>query len=256
VNSTSERLRILLIEPNIAFARRLTEAMRHHGFDIQHCTHAEYALTMVEWNMPVAILCATNLQKPDGLEVSRILATDPNTRHIPVLALGDGHPQALINAYREGYDDFFDRRLGAENVAGRVVALLSSRREGFQPTQMLTDAETSLKGRLSAINLPSVIQMVAQSHLTGALHISTDSADGIFYFMDGEISHAESGQLIGNDAARHLLKSCSSVEEGDYRFVSGSIAPTCTVQRSVTEIILDALREFDEGNRDLNETRG
>ncbi len=248
--------RILLIEPNLAFARRLTAALRSQDFEVQYCTQAEYALTMVEWNMPSAIICATNLQKPSDTEVPSILASDPKTSHIPVIALGDNHPQALINAYRAGYDDYFDRGLGAENVAGRIVALLSNRREDFHPTQMLTDTQTSLKGRLSAINLPSVIQMVAQSDLTGALHISTESTTGTIYFMAGEILHAESGQLVGTEAATHLLKSCSNVEKGDYEFVSGNVAPECTVHLPVTKILLDAMRELDEENRDLTETRG
>ena len=255
MTSVNERPAILLIEPNLAFARRLTDSLRHHGIEVHYCAHAEHALTMVEWNMPAAIICGTKLQKPSDTEVPSILASDPQTSHIPVLAMGDGHAQALINAYLAGYDDYIDCRLGVENVACRVVALLSSWRDCFQPAQMSPDAETSLKGRLSAINLPSVLQLVAQSGLTGALHISTESTDGTIYFMAGEIFHAETGQLIGGEAAAHLLKKCSFVENGDYKFISGSSVPQCTVRRSVTEIILEAMRELDEVNRNLTEAR-
>jgi CheY-like chemotaxis protein len=255
MTSVNGRPAILLIEPNLAFARPLTEALRQHGFEVHYCAHAEHALTIVEWNMPAAIICAAKLQKPSDNEVPSILASDPRTSHIPVLAMGDGHAQALINAYLAGYDDYIDCRLGVENVACRVVALLSNWRGCFQPAQVPPEAETSLKGRLSAINLPSVLQMVAQAGLTGALHISTESTDGTIYFMAGEISHAETGQLIGMEAAAYMLKNCSFVENGDYKFVSGSSMSQCTVQCSVTEIILEAMRELDEGNRNLTEAR-
>ncbi len=68
--STNEAIdqRILLIDSNVFFARRLTEALKSHGFDVIHSTQASYALTMLEWNAPTAILCATNLHAvPAGL---------------------------------------------------------------------------------------------------------------------------------------------------------------------------------------------
>lgn len=238
--------RILLIDANLAFARRLSEALRHHGFEVLHCTEVDYALTMVEWSMPVAILCATNPQKADAIEVPRLVKSDPLTRHIALLLIGDGQAQALINAYRAGYDDYIDRRLGAENIAGRVFALLSSRRQSFQPTQMLAGADTALDGQLSLIDLPSVIQMLAQSRQTGALHINAGSIDALVFFVTGEIFHAESGPLVGEDAAAHIVKSCHVLENGVYKFVPGSTVATRTVQKSVEELLLDSLRELDE----------
>ena len=65
-------------------------------------------------------------------------------------------------------------------------------------------------------------------------------------FDAGEVVHAECGDMIGDPAVVLIVKSCDSLEKGVYKFVPGRTAATRTVLRSVTELMLDALRELDE----------
>ena len=58
------------------------------------------------------------------------------------------------------------------DIAAHVRSFLVSRQDGFQPTQMLTSAETDLSGNLEHLDLPGVIQMLGQARQTGALHIN------------------------------------------------------------------------------------
>ncbi len=238
--------KVLLIDSNVFFARRLGEALKQQGFEVIHSHGAAYALTMLEWNTPDAIICATNLREMGAFEIPRILRADVHTAQIPVLALGDGGDHALMEAFRAGCDDYMDRRLGAESIAAHVRSFLRSQNEGFQPTQMLGSDETALEGSLTHLDLPGVIQMLAQSRQTGALHVNAGLTDGIVFFDAGEVSHAESGELVGDDAVLHIIKSCEGLERGVYKFVPGDTAATRTVLRSVTELMLEALRAVDE----------
>jgi hypothetical protein len=111
---------------------------------------------------------------------------------------------------------------------------------------MLNTQETALEGSLSHLDLPGIIQMLGHSRQTGALHINAGVADGIIFFDAGEVSHAEMGDLIGDDAVVHIVKNCDGLEKGVYKFVPGYTAATRTVLRSVTELMLAALRELDE----------
>ncbi len=252
MSSTANEPRLLVIESNVLFARRLGDALKREGFDVVHSTGSAFALTMVEYDPPAAILCATNLREMGALELPRILRNDPKTAQIPVIALGDAGDQALMAAFRAGCDDYVDRGIGAENIAAHVRVFLRSRREGFQPTQMLESSETALQGTLTHLDLPGIIQMLEQSRQNGALHINAGQTDALIFFQGGEVVHAECGDLAGDDAVIHIVKSCNGVEQGVYKFVPGDTAPTRTVQRSATELMLDALRAFDEG-RAVNE---
>lgn len=242
--------RILLVDSNVYFVKRLGDALRQLGFEVVPATQAAYALTMLEWSAPGAILCATNLREMGALEMAPILRADPKTAHIPLIAIGSGGDQALLEAYRSGCDDLIDRRRPPAETAQHIRSFLLSRQEGFQPTQMLPISETALSGNLSHLDLPGVIQILAQSRQTGALHINASDTDGIIFFEGGEILHAEYGALFGDEAVRQIVRNCHAAGKGVYKFIYGAAAGQRTVLRSATDLLLDAMREFDEDNRD------
>jgi len=238
--------KILVIDNNVFFARRLTDALRKDGFVVTHATQAGYALTMLEWDTPAAILCATNLRELNAFDLPRIIHSDNNHPAIPILAMGESGEQNLMAAFRAGCDDYIDKRLGPENISSHVRAYLRSREEGFHPTQMLESTDTVLEGSISHLDLPGVVQMLAQSRQSGTLHVNAEELDGTIFFDRGEVLHAESGDEIGDEAVVHVIKACNGRERGVYKFVPGSTATTRTVMRSVTELMLEALREIDE----------
>lgn len=245
--------RVLLIDSNVYFAQRLGEALKQHGFDVILSTQAAYALTMLEWNAPGAILCATNLREMGALEMAPLLRADPKTAAIPLIAIGSSGHQAQLEAYRAGCHDYVDRRQSPSDIAAHVRSLLLSRQEGFQPTQMLSTNDTALSGSLSHLDLPGVIQMLGQAHQSGALHINGVETDGIIFFEGGEMVHAECGLLFGDEAVTQIVKTCQGAAKGVYKFVYGATAAQRTVLRSATDLLLDAMREFDEGERDATE---
>ncbi len=244
-NVTSPQ-KILVIDSNVFFARRLGDALRRAGFEVTHATQAAYALTMLEWNTPAAILCATDLRELNAFDVPKIIHSDANNPVIPILAMGESGDHALMAAFRAGYDDYIDKRLGPENISSHVRAYLRSREEGFQPTQMLESADTVLEGSISHLDLPGVVQMLAQSRQSGTLHVNAEELDGIIFFDRGDVQHAETGDEVGDEAVLHIIKACNGRERGIYKFVPGTTAATRTVMRSVIELMLEALREIDE----------
>ncbi len=245
--------KILLIDANVFFAKRLTDALKKEGYEVNHATQSAFALTSLEWDTPAAILCATNLREMGAYELPKILHADIKTAHIPIIAMGDGGDQALMEAFRAGCDDYIDRRVGPDSIATHVRSFLRSHEEGFQPTQMLTTTETALSGTLSHLDLPGVVQMLTHSRQTGALHVNAGELDGVIFFDGGDVSHAEAGDMIGDDAVVHIVKMCNNNLNGVYKFVPGATAATRTVLRSATELMLDALREVDESEHDVAE---
>jgi CheY-like chemotaxis protein len=244
--SSTKTPRLLLIDSNVFFAKRLGDALKHEGFEVSHNTQSAFALTSLEWDTPVAILCSTSLREMSAFELPKIIHGDTKTAHIPIIAMGDGGDQALMAAFRAGCDDYIDRRLGPEHIASHVRTFLKSHTDGFQPTQMLSTSEAALSGSLSHLDLPGVMQMLCHSRQSGALHINADEVDGVLFFDAGDISHAESGDLIGDDAVVRIVKSCNGLENGVYKFIPGAEATTRTVLRSATDLMLDALRQLDE----------
>jgi CheY-like chemotaxis protein len=246
MNYASASGKILVIDANVFFARRVADALRYEGFEVVHSTQSAFALTMIEYDMPSVILCSTSLREMAAHELPTIVHADPKTAHLPVIAMGEGGEQALMEAFRSGCADYIDKRLGPELIAAQVKTFLRSSSEGFQPVQMLGSSDTVLTGSLSHMDLPGVLQMLAHSRQTGSLYVNAGVVDGIVFFLNGNITHAESGDLIGDKAVVHIVKRCNGVDAGNYKFLPGESAATRTVLRSSTELMLEALRELDE----------
>lgn len=251
-SSVSAPAKILLIDANVFMARRITDALKLQGFEVVHSTQSGFALTMLEYDTPSAILCSTNLREISAHDLPPIIHADPKTAHIPVIALGDGGEQALMEAFRSGCADYVDKRLGPELIAAQVKTFLRSSSEGFHPVQMMGSADEGLSGSLSHLDLPGVVQMLVHSRQTGSLSVNSGAIDGIIFFENGNITHAESGDRIGDDAVVHVVKHCNGAETGSYRFLPGESASTRTVLRTATELMLEALRELDEAGHDSN----
>jgi CheY-like chemotaxis protein len=196
------------------------------------------------------ILCSTSLREINAHDLPKIVQADPKTAHIPVIAMGEGGDQALMEAFRSGCADYVDKRLGPELIASQVKTFLRSSAEGFQPVQMLGSSDTALSGSLSHMDLPGVLQMLAHSRQTGSLYVNAGSIDGIIFFDNGNVTHAESGDLVGEEAVVQIVKHCNGLEAGSYKFLPGESAGTRTVLRSATELMLEALREVDEAAQD------
>lgn len=240
--------RVLLIDSNVYFVKRITDALVKEGFQVFHHRAASYALTMIEWNPFDVILCATELREMGAYEIVSVLRADPKTAGIPLLALGNSAEKGPLEAYRTGCDDYIDRRRNPADIAGHIVAFLRSSRHGFQPTAMLPNEDTSFSGSLEHLDLPGIVQMLDQTRKTGALHLNAGATDAVLFFESGEIHHAECGGLTGEEAVLQIVKNCQQAGSGVYKLVAGTTAGQRTVHRRSMDLLLDALREFDEAN--------
>ncbi len=75
-----------------------------------------------------------------------------------------------------------------------------------------------LKGSLSGIGLPALVQLIGELHHTGALHLERSNASGILAFDDGRLVAAECGDTHGLDA----VASCAlTLMDAEFTFVEG-----------------------------------
>ena len=215
--------KILLIDSNVLFTKRLGDALRREGFEVATATQAAFALTTLEYNAPSVIVCSTQMREMGALEMAKIIHADSKHASLPIIAMGDGSQRALMESFQAGCDDYIDRHLSPAVIANHIKNIIISKLEGFQPTQML-----------------------GQARQTGALTINAGETDGVLFYDAGEITHAECGSLFGDEAVLHILKSCVQCGSGVYKFIYGANSAQRTVLRSATDLMLDAMREYDE----------
>jgi len=101
----------------------------------------------------------------------------------------------------------------------------------------------AFQGDLAQIPPFAVVQILEMGRKNGVLEMDSDGAPGRLWFRNGDPIHAETKDQIGFDAAIALV--CAKI--GRFTFEPSNDFPEVTIQASVTQLLLEASRQIDEG---------
>ena len=100
----------------------------------------------------------------------------------------------------------------------------------------------AFQGSLAELHLPDIIQLVSVSGKTGVFHLSDAAHRGNIWLHEGRIVHAETEDLYGEEAVYAL----AIWRAGEFRFEASTAAPRQTIQKSNTNLLMEAARRLDE----------
>lgn len=101
----------------------------------------------------------------------------------------------------------------------------------------------AFQGSLRELPLPDIIQLVSVSGKTGRFSLRRDGHPGGEIFLrGGQIVHARAGDLAGEEAVYEL----AIWPEGDFTFHAGEDSGEHTIQKSNTNLLMEAARRIDE----------
>lgn len=100
----------------------------------------------------------------------------------------------------------------------------------------------AVTGNLKDISLTNLVQMNAQSGLTGRLSVQHAGDQSHIYFAEGEIVHAELGAISGKDAFYQML----GWEEGIFDLETDFAAPKQTITMRWSDLLLGGMQQIDE----------
>jgi predicted regulator of Ras-like GTPase activity (Roadblock/LC7/MglB family) len=101
-------------------------------------------------------------------------------------------------------------------------------------------AETT--GEIVGLGLADVIQINHQNRFSGCIAVESTSGNGLLFFRDGEIIHAEQGNRSGEEALYDVLE----WPPGKFRLQPNVTTTRSTIQKSLQHVLLDAHRVLDE----------
>jgi len=98
------------------------------------------------------------------------------------------------------------------------------------------------EGGVAGLGLSDLLQLNAQNRFSGCFRIEYEQQLGVIFFRDGEIVHAERGELVGEEAFREIVV----WPRGRFSAEPNVVAARRTIQKSCEHLLLDALRVVDE----------
>jgi hypothetical protein len=100
----------------------------------------------------------------------------------------------------------------------------------------------AFQGSLRELPLPDIIQLVAVSGKTGVFHLKNGGDSGRIFLEKGQIVHAVAGPIEGEQAVYELARWLA----GEFVFTPGTEPEAKTVEKSNTNLLMEAARQIDE----------
>lgn len=167
----------------------------------------------------------------DGLDLLvRIKQEMPATKVIIMTAYGSSETKEKAKARGSLY--YIEKPFDLDNMRSLILKALRE------------DGDKGFKGSISGLQLPDLIQMNCLSQITTALYVKKENREGVIYFEDGQIPHAQVATLEGEEALFTIL----SWQSGSFRFVGGEKAPYTTITTNWEYLLIEGMRKADEMN--------
>lgn len=112
---------VLIVDDNPLNTRLLQHILLAHDFTVECACDAQEALELLKTFRPRVILMDVQLPGMNGLDLTRLLKADPDTRHIQILCVSaSGMADDERQARSAGCDGYIHKPIDTRAVAGQV----------------------------------------------------------------------------------------------------------------------------------------
>jgi CheY-like chemotaxis protein len=224
---------VLIVEDDQQFRSAVVRDLVHRGYEVTSAVSVQDALTRLRQGAFDVVLTDLRMDDRDGIDLLEELSElSPRTRSI------------LMSAHASARDHQRAMDLGAVQVLCKPF----SSAELMRAIQQAIDCESGFRGSVHGLSLVDMLQMFHYSRRSLSIYISLP-VGGEVHFDGGEIVHAKRGAMDGEVALRSIL----AMPSGSVHTTS-LMADAVTIKRDFQSLLLDVLREVDEGRRDDDES--
>lgn len=125
---------ILIVEDNEKNRRMLRDLLRAHGYHTVESETAEGGIEIARRQQPVLVFMDIQLPGMNGIDARELLRHDPQTQHIPVVAVTASamqHDQSRIE--KAGFDAFHYKPIRIREILATVEKLVARQQQPDAP---------------------------------------------------------------------------------------------------------------------------
>jgi DNA-binding response OmpR family regulator len=227
--------RILVVDPQAAEDSPSLLRLSNEGFEIQIVKTAKEALKTISTMTVDLVISDLAFEDTNGLKLCRAIKGKPETKMIPFLFLtADEGEKLQVECLESGADDFLQKSADIEVLALKVQRLVSARQSN-RPAG-------GVHGSLTEMNSADLIQSLSAGEKDVEIRLEYGGQKGKVYMQRGEIVHAETGDLSGDEAFYALV----AWQQGDFNIVSCDTFPPRTIHGPLMSMLIEGARRVDE----------
>ena len=228
--ATKATNRVLVVddEETLTWSMTKTLAKDKGKYELVIANTGSEALNVLERD-PIDVV-VTDIKMPDidGLELLSIIRKQyPSTKVIIMTAYGS--PEIHKEATRRGSFFYVEKPFEISDIRTLILKALEEKRGGFV-------------GQVVDLQLVDIIQMGCLGRFTMSLSVAKGTEEGLIYFKNGEIAHAEIGDLEGKEALFTML----GWHEGRFNSQMGISPPKETITDRWEHLLLEGTKRLDD----------
>ncbi len=220
--------KILFADSEQDSSRYFKGILKANGFNAESTNSGAEALVLFKTLTPDLVIADMILEDKDGMTLlEELKAFDPNAKVI--LTTANAGKDLITNAFRMGVLDVLEKPIDPEFLITKVRDLLAR-------------SDRALEGNLKMMSLASIVQINCEERNRAQLSLNYQGKTGEIYFDNGEMIHAETASLSGEEAVYALL----GWEDGNFKVKIGATPPLKTITKNWSGLLLEGMRRIDE----------
>ena len=227
--------RILIVDPKESEDSSLTLRLNNEGYQTTLARKAQDALKKVAKGEADLVISELNLEDAKGIQLCRVLKGKESTALVPFLFLTSDRGEGLhAECLEAGADDFFLKPPNLDVLSLKIKRLISLRQGESK--------KRGVHGSLGEMKPVDFLQSVSTAERDVEIRLERGSEIGTIFVQKGEVIHASTGNLSGEEAFYALM----SWNEGSFEIVSCFDFPPRTIHSPLMSLLIEGYRRFDE----------
>jgi len=226
---------ILIVDDSKPLVQILKEHfLKQHKYVIQTSYNGKEALEQLNKNDVDLIILDINMPEMDGLQ---FLAELHNRKiWLPVIIMTGEKIEVSEKKFGEfGIVDYLNKPVDFDVLDQRIEDILKIRTN---------------RDSISGISLLGILQILEMERKTGILTLKLGEQDGKIFFKEGKVADIEVGNMTVDEALEECIKSEVDKKQIQIEYISHRREDK--IKKSLTEMLLDAARVWDEKNKPQN----
>lgn len=234
---TLQAAKVLFVDDDpqmLEVVRQLMGTYAADSWQILTATSSPEALRLLQSTVVDLMVIDIHMPVVDGPQLLKLLQRKyPNLQK--VVLTGDTTGAYRAECLSSGAELFLEK---PRHPSGwQVIYATLAELARFRP-------ESGFRGVLRQVGLQEVLQMECLSRNSSILQITADSLHGRVYIQDGEVVHAEAGELTGEKAFYRLF----GLKGGDFSLLPFVDPPQRTIMGTWESLLMEAAQISDEAS--------
>jgi CheY-like chemotaxis protein len=240
----ADKVKVLLVDDNPMILGMLRTALTPLA-SVSTASDAADALLKAVEDPPDLLVADYRMPGMDGRQLVEKLKSRPKTAAASVILLATrADITEKLSAQEPAIDDFVEKPFFLREATQRLKRIID--KIALEKMAKTSASDGVLRGSISQMNVIDLVQSLEMGRKSCALTLTNKAETCAMYFKEGQVTHAQYGGLLGDQAVFQVLR----WTDGNFQIDFEGKTTKQTITLNTQGLLMEGLRLLDEAQRD------